>query len=193
LRIIAIYWDVLSMFKVCSNDTRGGISRIRLAAEKLGAASPIVFGNLSLSFLSIWVSLKEQDSTWAHMLLELHTAYRKVPDTHIKRLDVGYHETSRSIYCNLSATCRDVPRCAACHDVPKTSPWLPHWDVVAAIDRVVWRVRVRWPHIRMHVASVVWTNLKNRCFFGKVPDFVTWRIDWLVSNSGDAAKTHLSD
>ena len=53
LRIIAIYWDVLSMFKVCSNDTRGGISRIRLAAEKLGAASPIVFGNLSLSFLSI--------------------------------------------------------------------------------------------------------------------------------------------
>ena len=150
----------------------------------------------SHSFLSIWVSLKEQDYTWAHMLL-LHTAYRKVPDTHIKRLDVGYHETSRSIYCNLSATCRDVPRCAtmATQWLPKTSGcWLPHWDVVAAIDRVVWRVRVRWPHIRMQTSPLWFEKKKTFLWEGTGLNFVTWRIGpWLVSNSRDAAKTHLSD
>lgn len=146
---------------------------IRLAAEKLGAASPTVFGNLSLIMFDwvFWVFEFRWKNRTPHELTCCcirHTGkYPMLPDTHMKRLDVGYHETSRSIYCNLSATCHDVPRWQRNGNaMPKTSGcWLPHWDVVAAIDRVVWRVRVRWPHQDANVA-VIW---KKR-FFGKVPD-----------------------
>ena len=153
----------------------------------------------SHSFLSIWVSLKEQDYTWAHMLL-LHTAYRKVPDTHIKRLDVGYHETSRSIYCNLSATCRDVPRCATmCHDGNAMAA--QNVRLLAAPLRCcgchrpcsLEGSRPVTSYQDANVASVIWKK-KTFLWEGTGLNFVTWRIGpWLVSNSRDAAKTHLSD